>query len=123
MDTNRSALISVCFLFGSGALIANAQPPKITLIEAGRVLDVHTGAYLNHQGILVENERIRDVGDFPAVRNRAPKDTVVIDLRNATLLPGLIDCHAHLLAGWSVRLPAEALTLALAQMSPSERAL
>jgi hypothetical protein len=67
MDTNRNALISVCFLIGSGAFVANAQPPKIALIEPGRVLDVRSGAYLNQQGILVENERIKEVGDLPTL--------------------------------------------------------
>ena len=123
MDTNRNALISVCFLIGSGALVANAQPPKTALIEAGRVLDIRSGAYLNHQGILVENERIKEVSDFPTLRQHAPAGTLVIDLHNATLLPGLIDCHAHLLAAMSPRFLNDALTVQLTQMSPSQRAL
>jgi imidazolonepropionase-like amidohydrolase len=65
--------------------------------RAGRVLDVRSGAYANHQGIIVENGRIREIGDFAGVRARAPQDAVAIDLRTATVLPGLINCHAHLL--------------------------
>jgi imidazolonepropionase-like amidohydrolase len=119
---NEQAHVALLFLIGP-ALIAQTQPRKMVLIESGRVLDVRAGAYQNHQGILIENERIKELGDFRAVRDHAPKDAAVIDLRGATLLPGLIDCHAHLLAGMSFRLPTDALTVAVTQMSPSQRAL
>jgi imidazolonepropionase-like amidohydrolase len=108
----------VCALIGAAAY---AQP--VTLIEAGRVLDVRSGAYANHQGIIVENGRIREIGDFAGVRARAPQDAVAIDLRTATLLPGLIDCHAHLLIATEFRFLGDALTVAVAQMSASQRAL
>jgi hypothetical protein len=58
----------VCALIGA---TASAQPA--TLIEAGRVLDVRSGTFANHQGIIVENGRIREIGDFAAVRARARK--------------------------------------------------
>jgi len=105
------------------SLAAYAQPPKAVLIEAGRILDVRAGAYRSHQGILIDNERIQEVGDFAAVRDHAPKDAVAVDLSKATLLPGMIDCHAHLLAAMSFRLLRDALTLAVTGMSPSQRAL
>ena len=116
----RKALIAavVCSLIGPAVY---AQP--VTLIEAGRVLDVRTGAYANRQGILVENGRILEIGDIAAVRAHAPKDAAAIDLRTATLLPGLIDCHAHLLIAVEPRFLGDALTIAVAQMSASQRAL
>ncbi len=120
---NKHRLIAVVLLIGSGGPIAHAQPGKVVLIEAGRVFDARAGAYLTRQGILVENERIKELGDLPTVRDHAPKDAVAIDLGGATLLPGLIDCHAHLLAGMSFRQATDALTLAVTQMSPSQRAL
>src|ERR1700730_3771506 len=86
---------SVCLVFLSAGLLAQTQPHRPVLIEAGRVLHVRAGAYLNHQGILVEDERIQEVGDFSTVQSHAPKDVVAIDLQKATVLPGLIDCHAH----------------------------
>jgi predicted amidohydrolase YtcJ len=115
-------LIAALFLPGMASFVATAQP-QLLLIEAGRVLDPVRGAYRAQQGILIENGRIRELGDLAAVREHAPKDAVVIDLRSATVLPGLIDCHAHLLAGVALRPPGEALTLTVAQMSPSQRAL
>ncbi len=44
--------------------------------------------------IVVEGERIKSVG--PATAIKIPAGSNVIDLSNATVLPGLIDCHAHL---------------------------
>ena len=69
-------------------LSANAA----TLIHAGRVLDVATGKYATDQGILIEGDRIKAVGPFAEM-----KDVPVIDLRKYTILPGLADCHAHIL--------------------------
>src|SRR5438552_15424737 len=100
-----------------------ADRPQPLLIEAGRLLDVRTGAYIEHPGILTEGDRIKDVGDFAKVRERAPNNALAIDLRNATVLPGLIDCHAHLLAAMEFRHLSDALTVMLSQMSPSTRAL
>src|SRR5437870_4340831 len=112
IDVNHNRLLLFLLLLEPASLIAQSQKP--VLIEAGRAL-TRTSAYSNHQGVLVENERIKEVGDFQQVRDHAPKDAVLIDLRHATLLPGLIDCHAHLLAGMDVRLMGNALSLAVTE--------
>jgi imidazolonepropionase-like amidohydrolase len=112
-----TALI-LCSLIGSAVY---AQP--VTLIEARRVLDVRTATYANRQGIFVRNGRIQEIGDFDSVRAHAPKDAVAVDLHNATVLPGLIDCHAHLLIAVERRFLGDALTVAITQMSASQRAL
>jgi imidazolonepropionase-like amidohydrolase len=72
-----------------------AQPPKSssTVIQAGRLIDVRAGRVLNQQRILIENYRIREIGTTV----HAPAGAKVIDLSNATVLPGLIDNHTHLL--------------------------
>jgi len=71
-------------------------PPPITkLIKAGRILDVRSGKYLLDQGILTDGEKIKEIGAWTEVQAHAPKDVVMVDLSQATLLPGLIDCHAH----------------------------
>ncbi len=88
---------------------------KVTLlIHAGRALDVRAGQYLEDAGILIQDGTIAEVGKFSAVRPHA-KDAKLIDLGRATLLPGLIDCHTHLLM--TERLQN------LVQMSTAERAL
>jgi imidazolonepropionase-like amidohydrolase len=84
-------------LAGSGFAIADsaAPSPPLRLLKAARVLDVKTGQYLEDQGILIEGERIKEVGPFTSVQEHA-RDAKVVDLGSATALPGLIDCHTHL---------------------------
>ena len=74
-----------------------AQPPAPTLIKAARVLDVRSGKYLSNQAILIEDGKIKEVGAIADISGHAPKGVTVIDLGSAAVLPGLIDCHAHLL--------------------------
>lgn len=76
---------------------ARAAAPSVVLIKAGRLLDVRAGRVLENQGILVENERIKAVGNFSEVRGRAPSSARLVDLSNALVLPGLSDCHTHVL--------------------------
>jgi imidazolonepropionase-like amidohydrolase len=66
------------------------------LIKAGRLIDVRAGRVLTNQAILIEGERIKQVGPFSTVSATAPAGAKVIDLSGATVLPGLIDCHVHL---------------------------
>jgi imidazolonepropionase-like amidohydrolase len=91
------------------------------LLKAGRVLDVKTGHYLEAASILIEGDRIKDVGRVADLEARAPKGTKVLDLGSATVLPGLIDCHTHLMA----RIPSgpDGYVLNLATKSQAFRAL
>ena len=101
------------------------SPPMPKLIRAGRVLDVKNGSYALDQGILTDGERIKDIGSWSNVQRSAPVDIAMIDLSEATLLPGIIDCHAHLLISGDLgRLdPVELVVTTLTQMSVSSRAL
>ena len=100
-------------------------PPEAKLIKAGRLLDVKSGKYLFDQGILTEGEKIKEIGPWAEARAHAPKDAVMIDLSQATLLPGLIDCHAHpLIAAELGRMdPSEIITTTVTQMSVPLRTL
>lgn len=69
------------------------EAPKLTAIRAGRLIDVRSGNVINNALILVEDEKITAVGPQLAI----PAGAQVIDLSNMTLLPGLIDCHTHVL--------------------------
>ena len=75
---------------------AVSAQPKSVAIRAGRILDVKTGTYLVRQMIWIESERIRQIGPASDVSAQLPLGTPVIDLSDATVLPGLIDCHIHL---------------------------
>jgi imidazolonepropionase-like amidohydrolase len=116
-------LLSVASLGQVRVQRASAPAPK--LIRAGRVLDVKSGTYRLDLGILTEGERIKEIGPWPEVQAHAPKDAVMIDLSRATILPGLIDCHAHLLISADVpRLsPEENIALDITRSSASAMAL
>ena len=63
------------------------------IIRPGSLLDVVTGELLAERAVVVEGDRIVQVtgaGDAPA------EGPAVVDLPDHTLLPGLIDCHSHL---------------------------
>jgi imidazolonepropionase-like amidohydrolase len=82
-------------LFPSGRLAA--QAPTLTLVKAGRLLDPHTGNVLSPAAVLIENGKIKEVGSPSNVQAHAPAGAKAIGLGSATVLPGLIDSHTHLL--------------------------
>jgi imidazolonepropionase-like amidohydrolase len=86
-------------------VMAQAAGP-VTVITAAHLLDPRTGTVLSPAAVLVDGEKVKEVGPPAHVLADAPKDTPVIDLGGATLLPGLIDSHTHLLL--DVVVPAEA---------------
>ncbi len=85
-----SVLLAVLFL--SPVLSANAQAPAVTVIKAGKLIDTENGRVLTNQMILIENEIIKSVGANLTI----PSGAKVIDLSNATVMPGFIDTHVHL---------------------------
>ena len=81
------------FLALLGLLLAPAPARAgTTVIRAGRLVDVDSGRVGTNITIIVEGDRIRDVGrDL-----KTPSGARVIDLTDQTILPGLIDSHTHL---------------------------
>src|SRR5436853_1272852 len=65
---------------------------KETAILAGTMIDVEKGRVLKHQIILIKNDIITGIGSTLKI----PTDANIIDLSHSTVLPGLIDCHTHL---------------------------
>src|SRR5688500_7511956 len=80
----------------SQSLLSAAQAPKRIAIRAARLLDVKSGIIVNNPVILIEGERIAEVGPNLPI----PKDSEVLNLGNVTLMPGLIDAHTHLLQNY-----------------------
>src|ERR1700710_1194195 len=71
------------------------QPaPGTVAVRAGRLFDSKTGQLLARQVVILQGDRIADVG--PEGQVRIPAGAAVIDLSAATVLPGLIDAHTHM---------------------------
>jgi imidazolonepropionase-like amidohydrolase len=92
-------------LFSIGQVAAQS-PAAVTLVKADRLLDPRTGNVLSPAAVLIEGGKIKEVGAPSRVQANAATGVKIIDLGNATLLPGLIDSHTHLLL--DVIVPPEA---------------
>src|SRR5947209_4508120 len=85
---------SIFILLALAASTCAQAPGKRTIIHAGKLLDVKTGKIESNQAIVIEGDKIVSVGPASAVKSSAGDQ--VIELPNATVLPGLIDAHTHL---------------------------
>jgi imidazolonepropionase-like amidohydrolase len=76
---------------------AEAKPaPKVAYIRAGHLFDSTTDNLKSNMVIVVEGDRIKQVGTAAEVT--IPAGATIVDLSKATVLPGLIDCHTHVAA-------------------------
>src|SRR6185295_2626658 len=97
-EMKRTIVLMLVLSLQTVALAQTAvQAPKIFLIKAGRLIDVRAGRVLENQGILVEGERIKAVGPLATIEKTVPATAQIVDLSKATVLPGLADCHTHVL--------------------------
>jgi imidazolonepropionase-like amidohydrolase len=90
--TAVSFLFCLIFLSQITAAQAPAAIPPSTVLRAARMLDVKAGRLVQPAEILIQGDRIVEVGQ--SVKHAAGAE--VIDLGDRTLLPGLIDAHIHL---------------------------
>lgn len=74
-----------------GSTVSDKRAPARIALKAGRLLDVRTGEMTTNAVIVIEDDRVASVG------KAAPEGMQVIDLSGLTVLPGLVDCHAHIL--------------------------
>ena len=85
-------LLFVCTLASAASAQSSAPADYWIAVRAGRLFD-GTEKFAANQVILIKGERIVKVG--PADQVQVPADAEVVDLRHATVLPGLIDAHTH----------------------------
>ncbi|HEY6925049.1 MAG TPA: amidohydrolase family protein, partial [Steroidobacteraceae bacterium] len=96
-------LLLAAALASSTQLVAQAAP-SVTLVKASRLLDPRSGHVLASPAVLIEGDKVKQVASSSEIG--VPAGAKIIDLGTATMLPGLIDGHTHLLL--DVVLPAEA---------------
>ncbi|MDE2943485.1 MAG: amidohydrolase family protein [Gemmatimonadota bacterium] len=102
--TLRTAVLAAAFVpsapsaaYGAAPAMAAARAPaaqEVTAIRAGRLIDGTGQPARDNQVIIVRGERIEAVGDAAAVA--IPAGARVLDLSGHTVMPGIVDAHAHL---------------------------
>ncbi len=101
--TLRTAVLAAAFVpsalspvYGAPAMAAArpAAAQEVTAIRAGRLIDGTGQPARENQVIIVRGDRIEAVGDAATVA--IPDGARVVDLSGHTVMPGIVDAHAHL---------------------------
>ena len=66
---------------------------QLTLLKNSHIVDGTSSEKSNLTDVIIENDRIKELGP-----NLSSSSAEVIDLKGRTLMPGLIDCHVHVIA-------------------------
>jgi imidazolonepropionase-like amidohydrolase len=77
------------------SLLAQAKPtpaPTIVAVRAAKLVDTKNGTTIANPVVIIEDDKVKTVGAGLSI----PAGATVVDLKGATLLPGLIDCHTHI---------------------------
>lgn len=99
IQTALRSFILFAFVILAAHPFLRAQPPeKHYLIKAGQFYDAERNVFLKDQQILIKGTRIVKVG----TKLDVPTNTQVLNYPNATVTPGLIDAHTHVLTSQGI---------------------
>jgi imidazolonepropionase-like amidohydrolase len=93
----RNALPAFVLLTLTQLASAVGATKELVLIKTTRLLDTRSGTLQSDQAILIEGDKILEVGPSLLVTQHASGRAKLVDLSGLTVLPGMIDCHAHVL--------------------------
>jgi len=93
----RWALRCLVSIVSLASALRAAEPPTLTAVKTGRLIDPKAGNVVPGAVVLIENGRVKAVGPSLAI----PAGATIIDLSGLTVLPGLIDCHTHLVGDYA----------------------
>lgn len=75
-------------------LIGFGSAAQDTYLHCGKIIDTKNGTVLTNKTIVVSGKTIKSVNN--GFTNPATSNDIVVDLKNKTVMPGLIDMHVHI---------------------------
>lgn len=92
----KAALVAMVAVLASGQIgVAQQRDSALIAIRCGRLIDGHAPHTQEDMVIIIRGERIDAVGKAASIT--IPKGATILDLSHATVLPGLIDAHSHII--------------------------
>jgi imidazolonepropionase-like amidohydrolase len=92
MSAGRGVLGIAALVFSQWSYAEAAPPAHPIALKAAHLFDSLSGKLMDHGVVIVSGTKIQTAGSDVQI----PADAEVIDLGDATLLPGFIDAHVHL---------------------------
>ena len=88
------ALAAVLTVWGVDQASTRAQAPARLALVGGMLLDGYETPPLHHAAVLIEGNKIVQMG--PASEVKIPPGTTIVNTSGLTMMPGMIEAHAHL---------------------------
>jgi imidazolonepropionase-like amidohydrolase len=113
----RGAGVQPCFGM-DGGVNKCPSPSMMRAVRAGHLFDSKSGTLLANQVVVIEGDKILEVG--PAGKVKIPAGATVTDLSHETVLPGLVDMHTHMFNALKPGISRETATLLAVQNTQAD---